>query len=1226
MKRILTLVFVLSSIMAYAQPVNDDCAGATAVTMVNGSGTFFGVTALATPTPTTVFNSVGLTPSTPTCLVGTPGAINDVYWKFNTGNFTDFEIEVDGAVTGAGVQFEVWRVLTFVPNFCTTGGTQFPVGNTPAEFCAAAAPTETSASIIVTALSTNTEYYIVVSSQTNTPFAAQGTISPYVPPICLDVATAGQTSNTNVGTLFDSGCDGGDYGPLENFEYTICPSDPHGCVVLDIQYVFEPSPAVDRLDVFLGNTIGLNQTPYATLCGQGSQTITFPDSCVTVRFRSDGTNNFSGFELNWSISNNCPPPVPVSDCYTATPVPQLPFTATNKSTCGAGNSYTAADACGSSYMEGEDLVFAYQSPGDECIKISLTNTGVGAGVFLMDGCPNADATQCIEQNEGQFGDPEIQSAYLEDPGTYYIVVSSSVLGCATCVSFNIAIQNVPCPLKVNTNITPDSLIQTIAAQGVVVQNAILDCPQGAYGIFEGGVGDNTDFLSDGIILSNGNANSAEGPSSKLGNSQLSSGGDSLLSVLAGIATNDKCILEFDVFAPTDELVFDYMFGSEEYNELVNNPFNAYDVFAFLISGPGITGEKNLAYIPNTTTPITVNTVNFTTNSAYYMNNTPSDPFGPAINEKILGYDGHTTILQAQTTVQACEWYHVKLMIADAFDRMFDSGVLIEANSLFGNIAAVASAGSSSQFDNTINAAEACADGAFIINLLAPQTTASDTVFIVFSEPGLGMAGFNIDYTINSNLVPGPDNNYMLIFPPGTTTDTIFILPIDDNDPNEGSETVTIYISSTCPSPYDSATIIIRDRLEVDLPTDTIICGNPILMPLVHNGADFSFWSPGVGLSDSTITNPVVSPDTITTYTVVASNGVCNDTVSIKVTPNIFEALGDTVICQGSNTQIISTTNITSGVSYAWTPSTGLSSATAGSPTVSNVPVGINEYVVTYTSPACVATDTVTIEVLGQPTPDAGADEVICEGEAVSLGYTAEAGMTYNWVNQTTGDTIEMISTLDITPTETTTYQLLANNGNCPTVSSSVTIGVEGEFELTSVPSDNEIIVGEQVSVTTNATPLGINPIGPLTYVWTPNITESGISNASIAEPTLVPTQTTVYTVSATSSAGCTDDVSFEIIVNIPNFNVPNAFTPDGDGSNDEFKILTAPGAIYDVVTFRVFNRWGNLVYNADGNSSAAWDGIIDGEKAASDTYVYHVVIRLNDGSEQEFQGEMLLIR
>lgn len=1208
MKRILTLVFVLSSIMAYAQPVNDDCATPTTVTMVNGSGTFVGVTSGATPSLATLWVQQGSP-----CLVGTPGAINDVFWQFNTGNFTEFEIEIKGGFAGANPQFEVWRMIG--PTACTTPAFQ------ASSDCATVIGANVS--LITGTLSTNTNYLIRVSSRTNTPFAAQGTIVPYVPPICLNVATDGQTSNTNIGTLFDSGCGTGNYGPLQDFEYTICPSDPHGCVVLDVQYVFEPSPAVDRLEIYLGNSIGANQTPYATLCGQGNQTITIPDSCVTVRFRSDGTNNFSGFELNWSISNNCPPPVPLSDCYTATPISQLPFVANNKTTCGAGNNYDASDACGSGYMEGEDLVFAYQSPGDECIKITLTNTGAGAGVFLMDGCPNADATKCIEQNEAQFGNPEIQSAYLEDPGTYYIVVSSSVLGCSQCVGFNINVQNVPCPLKVNTNVPPDSLIQTIAAQGVLVQNAILDCPQGAYGVFSGGVGDGTDFLTNGIVLSNGYATTAEGPSTKLGNGQLSSGGDSLLSVLAGIATNDKCILEFDVFAPTDELVFDYMFGSEEYNDLINNTFNAYDVFAFLISGPGITGEKNLAYVPNTTTPITVNTVNFFTNNAYYMNNTPSEPqFGPAVNEKILGYDGHTTILQAQTTVQACEWYHVRLMIADAFDRMFDSGVLIEANSLFGNIAAVASTGSSSQFDNTINAAEDCATGAFIINLLAPQTIGNDTVFIVFG----GVAGFNIDYTVNSNLVPGPDGNYMLIFPPGTITDTINILPINDNLSNEGSETVTIYISSTCPSPYDSATIIIRDRLEVSLPADTIICGNPILMPLVHNGADFSFWSPGVGLSDSTITNPIVSPDTVTTYTVVASNGVCNDTVSIKVTPNIFEAVGDTIICQGANAQITSRTNITSGVSYSWTPSTGLSSATAGSPMVTNAPVGINQYVVTYTSPSCVATDTVTIEVLAQPTPDAGSDEIICEGESVSLGYAAEAGMVYNWVNQNTGDTIATTSTLDIIPTETTTYQLLANNGNCPTVSSSVTIGVEGAFELTSVPSDNDIIVGEQVSVTTNATPLGINPIGPLTYVWTPNITEAGISNASIAQPTLIPIQTTVYTLNATSSAGCTDEVSFEIIVNIPNFNVPNAFTPDGDGRNDEFKILTAPGAIYDVVTFRVFNRWGNLVYNADGNSSAAWDGIIDGAKAASDTYVYHILIRLNDGTEKEFQGEMLLIR
>ena len=361
--------------MAYAQPVNDDCVGATAVTMVNGSGTFTGITALATPTPATAFNSLALTPSTPTCLVGTPGAINDVFWKFDTGNFTDFQIEVNNSGPG-GVQFEVWRVITSLPNFCTTTGLQVPAA---ANWCVTTPTTANqTASLIITGLTNTIDYYIRVSSPTNAAFAAQGTIVPYVPPICLDVATDGQTSNTSIGTLFDSGCGTLDYGPLEDFEYTICPSDPHSCVVLDIQYVFEPSPAVDRLEIYTGNTVNPNNLFY-TVCGQGNQTIIVSDSCVTVRFRSDGTNNFSGFELNWSITNNCPPPVPLSDCYSATPIPQLPFNSTGKSTCGAGNNYDATDACGSGYMEGEDLVFAYQSPGDECIKITLSNTGAGAG-------------------------------------------------------------------------------------------------------------------------------------------------------------------------------------------------------------------------------------------------------------------------------------------------------------------------------------------------------------------------------------------------------------------------------------------------------------------------------------------------------------------------------------------------------------------------------------------------------------------------------------------------------------------------------------------------------------------------------------------------------------------------------------------------------------------------------------------------------------------------------
>jgi len=868
-------------------------------------------------------------------------------------------------------------------------------------------------------------------------------------------------------------------------------------------------------------------------------------------------------------------------------------------------------------MDGQDYSFSYTSNGDECIRVKLNGTGTGVGVFVMDGCPLADATNCLAANESPSGNPEINSVYLEDSGTYFIVVSSEI-ACSDCSSFDIIVENAPCPLTVDDNVTADSLVSTIAAQGVLVQNAVLDCPQGAFGVFSGGVGDGTTFMDGGIVLSSGAAIGAEGPSSIFSSVQLGSGGDSLLSVLAGQPTLDKCILSFDVFAPTDKLIFDYMFGSEEYNEFVNSSFN--DIFAFLVSGPGIgngtTDEINLAILPSPPAPantsITINTVNngnplgSLPNSfpQFYMNNVPAD--GPALNQDVLGYDGHTTILEAEATVIPCNWYHVRLAIADGSDQTYDSGVLIEANSLFSNAATISSAGSNSQFDNTINAAENCADGSITIDLLIPQISAT-TVYLNYG----GTADTLLDYA------QMPDS---IVFLPGVTTITIPVIPISDGI-SENPELLIVYLISGCATaePYDSAVLIIRDELVVSLPADTIICGEPIMMPITHNGADFSFWSPGAGLSDSTTIAPLVSPDTTTTYTVVASNGVCNDTVSITVTPNLFSVVGDTSYCAGGTSAISSTTNLTQNLSYNWSPAAGLSCTDCPSPNVSGAPVGVNNYEVTFTSPGCTVIDTVVVEVLAFPNADAGADATICENESVTLGGTPESGVSYLWVNQSTGDTIGNVMNLGLTPTNSATYELLADNGQCSSTGT-VTVNVAGNFDLVT-NSDEEINIGNSVTVNTTATQTGINPIGQLTYVWTP---PTGLNDPNIANPIATPTETTVYTVTATSAAGCTQMASFEITVNTPFFNVPNAFTPNGDGRNDALKVLSASGANFDVITFKVFNRWGELVFNSTDKNG--WDGTANGEELPQDTYIYQSVIRLPDGSQQEFRGEALLIR
>jgi hypothetical protein len=194
-------------------------------------------------------------------------------------------------------------------------------------------------------------------------------------------------------------------------------------------------------------------------------------------------------------------------------------------------------------------------------------------------------------------------------------------------------------------------------------------------------------ITNGIILSTGNSMVAEGPNDLSGASLAPASpitGDPDLALLTTSTVRNTASIEFDFVPIGQNLSFNFVFASEEYLEFVNSNYN--DVFGFFISGPGITGPfsgnaKNLAVLPSTNTPITINTINNVLNSDFYINNgtgsTPNVNFGSQ-------YDGHTKVLPATTTVQCGETYHIKLAIANVSDNAFDSAVFIEANSFNAN--------------------------------------------------------------------------------------------------------------------------------------------------------------------------------------------------------------------------------------------------------------------------------------------------------------------------------------------------------------------------------------------------------------------------------------------------------------------------------------------------------------------------------------------------------------
>ncbi len=166
----------------------------------------------------------------------------------------------------------------------------------------------------------------------------------------------------------------------------------------------------------------------------------------------------------------------------------------------------------------------------------------------------------------------------------------------------------------------------------------------------------------------------------------SSGDTDLQTLVPGYTIFDAIILEFD-FVPvaSGDLFFNYQFGSDEYNEYTNTPYN--DVFGFFLEGPGIP-KHNIALLDDGVTPVSINNVNggnpFGTdvsNSHLYNNNDLNDG-GPFFD---FEYDGFTVGLTAHAEgLLAGETYHIKLAIADAGDNVLDSGVFLQGGSFSPN--------------------------------------------------------------------------------------------------------------------------------------------------------------------------------------------------------------------------------------------------------------------------------------------------------------------------------------------------------------------------------------------------------------------------------------------------------------------------------------------------------------------------------------------------------------
>jgi gliding motility-associated-like protein len=185
---------------------------------------------------------------------------------------------------------------------------------------------------------------------------------------------------------------------------------------------------------------------------------------------------------------------------------------------------------------------------------------------------------------------------------------------------------------------------------------------------------------------------------------------------------------------------------------------------------------------------------------------------------------------------------------------------------------------------------------------------------------------------------------------------------------------------------------------------------------------------------------------------------------------------------------------------------------------------------------------------------------------------------------------------------------------CPTLADSVSFQVliDAPFPNTRYPTVN-------TTANTNTRLNARN--GAASYFWIPSF---NLSNAAIAGPVFNGDQETEYIVQITKSSGC---VSYDtLLVRIfpgADIQVPKAFTPNGDGHNDRLDVFLID--IKDFKFFKVFNRWGQLMFETN-NSMQLWDGRYKGKEQPLETYVWIAEGIAEDGTVIRKRGQTVLIR
>ena len=860
-------------------------------------------------------------------------------------------------------------------------------------------------------------------------------------------------------------------------------------------------------------------------------------------------------------------------------------------------------------------------------------------------------------------------------------------------------------IVISTTDSPTSLVQNVLlGGGLTATNITFNGVAGTTLNNQIGSFDGTNCnigLPSGVILGTGNVHDAEGPnnsgSATLGGGNYGASDPDLVMLTSSGGTtqtiNDKAVLEFDFIPTGDSLKFNFVFGSDEYLEFVNS---INDVFGFFLSGPDITGGPysngaiNIALVPNTTSPISINNVNNAVNSQYYVNNGTGYNAPYNSSSFYVQYDGFTVVMTARHAVTCGLTYHIKIAIGDASDTAYDSAVFLQAGSFTSTGQIVPTLGTGVNMPNDSTMLEGCGEVPFSFRRVG-DTTNIDTIHLTVG----GTATPGVDY-----YPPFPAE---LIYQPG---DTVINFPLTVPYDADSLETMTIQLvqNVVCSGMQvtNNYTFYIDQFPPLNVVTQNVngLCGQSyVLSPQVTAGAgSYGYlWSTG-----ETTPSITVSVDTTTTFYVTVTDTCSVPPVQDSITvfiptyaPLSVIASPDIAIpCLGTDT--VSLASVTGGngtYTYSWSNGGSILDTT----TAMEVPASDTTYYVLTVAEGCGHTASDSVRVSTVPLPDIAIlswdTTVFCIGDTVVLhpyGVTGGNGVySYAWMNDT-GAVVSTADTLLVgVPTDSTyTLHVMDQCGYSTDSLFHTIIPHYAPFTL-ELPADTTICTGDQISL--QAMVNGGSGVYTLNWEglgWSdPTFTYAGDQDKTfvvdvldhcgqyISDSMTVIVQHPVTRILIANQGE--DDWLFQATT-VP-FSVPVMIWDLGDGTivkatstthsylnledhwvtlhtvsaegcpAEDSLLVQAPATLYfpnaftpdgdgvndtfgpkgisiERFSMEIYDRWGHLVYSTI-DIDKPWDGRVNGgDDATTGVYVYHYSAKGHYFEAREGYGSVTLVR